>query len=86
MKTNLVIMLVISLIMLVDVAFALPYLDFEGKFHINYTGMCVDAEPSVGFTCKEDNLDLDSLLEIYPTVCEMDSNVYSEFIEMKMEE
>ena len=76
----------VVLFLLVTSAIALPYIDIEGNFYVNYTGMCTGAEPSVGFACTEDSLDMDSLLLIYPTVSVMDSVVYGRFVEMKMGE
>lgn len=78
--------LAILLLFLVSVSLAIPYIDIEGNFQINYTGMCINGEPMVGFTCSEDSLNLDSLLEIYPSVSIMDSVVYYQFIELRMEE
>ena len=78
--------LVIILLLLVGAALALPYIDAEGDFYMNYTGMCTESDPTLGFVCSIDSLDLDSLLEIYPSVVVLDSLSYYQIIEMKMEE
>jgi hypothetical protein len=61
-----------------------PYLDTEGNFYLNYTGRITEGEVALAFTCKEDSLNLDSLLNIYGSVSVMDSVVFYSFIEMRM--
>jgi hypothetical protein len=62
-----------------------PYIDTEGIFYANYTGMIVEGIPNVAFTCVQDSLSLDSLLELYPCVSLMDSITFETFIEGKLE-
>jgi hypothetical protein len=63
-----------------------PYIDIEGIFYANYTGMVVEGIPNVAFTCVQDSLSLDSLLEIYPCVSLMDSIVFYNFVELRLNE
>jgi hypothetical protein len=79
-------MLVILPIILVGLELPLvPYIGIDNSFYPNYTGHCVECEPMVAFTNISDSLNVDSLLEIYPSVVSMDSLAFVEFVEMRLE-
>jgi hypothetical protein len=58
-----------------------PYLDTDYTFHYNYTGTVIEGEPMIGFTCITDNLDMDSLATIYPTVVTLGEDIFEEMLD-----
>lgn len=80
-------MLVILLNILVGLELPkVPYLDTENIFHANYTGQHVEGTPMVAFTNIADSLNVDSLLEIYPSVVSMDSLAFVDFVKGRLNE
>ena len=62
-----------------------PYYTDTGEFEMNYTGAHINGNPSVVLTLDTDELDVDSLLQIYPAVCVVDSLTFWNVIERENE-